>query len=298
MKGVDKALVDSPIEPLHEGDDRPIVKDLIEKHRKSIDKLVSEINQDPLYDATKHDDLWILRFVLSHKRNHKESLKAIKHTLQFRKERKLDEKDIRYAVPGTPGAECPEMNEQTKHADPDTFLWCLPQAQGHVIAFVRYKGLDQDSLVENVDKSTWVPTFVYIAEWAHQWCDYVTRTTGRLTKNVRLIDFAGMRMMDVNREVGKRDSEAMKVTEDCYPQLLQSVYICHGPTWMQIIWRFFRPILPRRMVEKVDFVNPTSNNKERDRLCKHVPIALLPERFGGNYKHWPVNYGLPGQATK
>ena len=149
----------------------------------------------------------------------------------------------------------------------------------------------------NIDESSWVPTFVYIAEWAFQWCDYVTRTTGLLTQNVRFMDFTDMRFRDMNREVGNRDSRAMVVTEDCYPQLLRSIYICHGPTWIQLIWRFFRPILPRRMVGKVDFVNPTGNEKERDRLCQYVPLELLPERFGGEYKPWPVEYPLPRKPS-
>ena len=295
MKGAEKALVDTPIEPLSDRDDRPAVKDLLEKHQKEISKLTSELQEDPLYDASKHDDLWILRFVMSHQRRHKHALKAIKHTLEFRKEHSLDDKDIRYLVPGTDQADCPAMLRICSYADPDTYLWCIPEPQGNVMAFVRYAGLDQTKLMKEVDESNWFPTVLYLSEWAFQWCDFITRTTGRLTKNVRLIDFDGVRLRDMSLVGAKRDSKAMNQTEDCYPQLLRSVYVCHGLTWIQSIWRFVRPLLPKRAVEKVDFIHPKSNDKERDRLLKYVKMELLPERFGGQYKPWPVEYPLPGQ---
>ena len=293
MKGVDKALVETPMEPLDDRDKRPVVNDLLEKHQKEIQKLREEIQNDPLYDANKHDELWILRFVLSHKRKHKEALKSMKHTLQYRKEHGLDEKDIRFSRPDAEVEDCPEMKAFLKYAESDTFIWCVPQEQGPVVTYIRYKGCDQHALVANLDESYWPPTFRYLAEWAFQWCDYTTRTTGRLTKNTRLIDFTGMKLTDVSREMGRRDSKAMNMTEDCYPQLLQSIFLCHPPTWIQIIWRFFRPLLPKRMVEKVDFIQPKFNDKERDRLLAHVPLELLPERYGGKYAPWPVEYPLP-----
>jgi hypothetical protein len=66
LKGVEVAVAD-PIPPVNQYDDRPSVKELIEKHRQSIDQVQLGLKDDPLYDLSKHDDLWILRFVLSHK---------------------------------------------------------------------------------------------------------------------------------------------------------------------------------------------------------------------------------------
>lgn len=300
LKDLDSNLADPPLPPLDDKDPRPLVKDLLAKYRKEVDHVIEGLKDDPLYVPTKHDDLWVLRFVMSHKGSFKKSvkaaLKAAKHTLLFRKEHKLDERDIRYLTPGTDKAACPEMKEMLQYADDDTFLWCLPRADGPVVAFVRFKGYDQNALVGKVDKSCWLPTFVYLTEWAFQWIDYVTRKTGRLTKNVRLIDFKGMGMLEINREVASRDAAAMKVTEDCYPQLLQTILICHSAGWMQGLWRLLRPLMPRRTVEKVDFISPSTNDKERDRIFPHVPLDLLPERFGGNYASWPVEFPLPGES--
>jgi hypothetical protein len=305
MKDVKEPLAIKAIEPLHEGDRRPDVRELIATHRSAIDKLAEALrNSDDednaaikdLYQPSKHDDLWILRFVLSHKGKHAASLKAIRHTLAYRQLHGWDERDIRYFVPGSPSAACPEMLELTQYSANDTFLWCLPQGdQGMVCTFSRYAGYDQHAVIANCDASLWQPCFSYLAEWAFQWTDYITRTTGRLTKNLRLIDFAGTSMLASNYEVGRRDSKAMSYTEDCYPQLLQAVILCHGPDWITAFWRFLRPLLPTRLVEKVDFMNPTHNEADKKRMRTILPAEVLPERFGGEYKPWPVQFPLPSQ---
>jgi hypothetical protein len=76
--------------PVCNEDVRPSVLDLIEKNRKTIDAVKQALEKDPLYTAEKHDDLWIFRFVLSHKKKVKEAVKAATSTLKYRKEHKLD----------------------------------------------------------------------------------------------------------------------------------------------------------------------------------------------------------------
>ena len=298
MKGAATPLVHVPSAPTHPGDDRPAVRDLIAANRSSIDALKDALAaaDEPLYRPLKHDDLWLVRFVLSHKKNTKKALKAARHALEFRKQHRLDEKDIRPYPPGYRHVETnPELAAMTEYASDDTFNWCLPEGdQGNVVLFCRYAGYDQNSLVENVPESAWGPAFIYLSEWAFQWTDYITRTTGLLTKNVRLIDFEGMSMFAMNREIGRRDGAAMKLTNDVYPQMLRAILICHSPSWLQAIWRVMRVILPGRLVEKFDFIDPLTNLKERARLLKFIPKEKLPVRFGGDYKPWPVAYPLPG----
>jgi ribosomal protein L18E len=85
-----------PIAPAKENDIRESVKDLIQKHRGKIDQVQEGIPSDPIYDATKHDDMWIIvRFLLSHGKKVKPPVKVAKSTLQFRAQHKLDDEDIR-----------------------------------------------------------------------------------------------------------------------------------------------------------------------------------------------------------
>jgi CRAL/TRIO domain len=128
-----------------------------------------------------------------------------------------------------------------------------------------------------------------------QWLDYVTRTTGWLTKAIRIVDVKGMSLSKVNRECLKRNARYINTMEDCYPQLLQSLYFCHAPALFQNFWTTFRPILPKRLVSKVDLIDPEHRPSDCCKLLQHIDEEHLPERFGGKNKTWPVLTTLPAK---
>jgi CRAL/TRIO domain len=291
MKGVDVAIADpAPVDPNQ--DDRPSIPELILAHRHSIDEVKAELLQEPEFDyENKHDDLWILRFVLSHKKP-KKAVKAAKHTLAFRKEHKLDERDIRYAPPDAK-LDFEPMQRYYVYCDDDTFLWTLPQPSRGVITFARYSGVDQHGLVANVAESDWLPVFLYLSEWAHQWLDRISRTTGRLTKNTRLVDLAGMHMATFSMKNAKRDSKVINAMEDCYPQLLKMIYVVNPPFMFDAVWALLRPLAPKRVLEKFDIIHPATKERDRERLYKVMDKHLLPVRFGGENDQWPVSFPLP-----
>jgi hypothetical protein len=291
MKGIDVAITD-PIAPVNDKDDRPSVKDLIAQHRESIDEVKIELTEDPLYEPNKHDDLWIIRFLLSHKLKKKLAVKAAKHTLGYRKKYKLDEKDIRHAVPSSK-SENPAIQRYLRYCDEDTFLWVLPDPQRGVVLFIRYAGSNHKALLQNVPEEDWLPVYMHNTEWAHQWLDRVTRMTGRLTKNVRLVDLTGMQFSAMSPEVNRRDSRVLAVMEDCYPQLLQSIYVCNSPSWVHTIFSILKPFMPKRVIAKFDIINPMTNEKERQKLFQHIDEDNLPARFGGKNEQWPVEFSLP-----
>ncbi|KAI2510873.1 hypothetical protein MHU86_3494 [Fragilaria crotonensis] len=168
IKGVDVANAD-PIPLVNEYDERPSVKALINKNRKIIDQMKQEL----LYDADKHGDLRILRFLLSHKKHTKAALKAAKTMLAFRKEHKLDERDIR----GEPlGKSCKDtaVVEFLKHLSDDAITFGVPDVKRGVVGFFRYAGIDQHELVKNLDQSFWLSTFCYASKWSFQWTNYIT----------------------------------------------------------------------------------------------------------------------------
>lgn len=292
MKDVSMAIADH-IDPVNERDHRPSVKDLIKKNRSLVDKAKAELQNHALFDPNKHDDLWILRFCLSHKKT-KEAVKAARHTLQFRDEHGLDAKDIRFHPVGSEGTVISEeMKIYLSYCSKDALQFTLPDPKRGVVAFLNFAGIDQHALAKNVDEKNWLPSFLYISEWTHQWLDYVTRTTGRLAKSVRLIDLQEMKFSAINNESNRRDGAAMGVLEDIYPQLLQTLFLCHAPVWVQIPWRILRPLMPKRLVEKMDFINPDKKANERKRLLEYLDEEHLPTRFGGKYEPWPVCFPLP-----
>lgn len=99
MKGIDKAVTATVQDPLSPDDDRPSVPELMEEHAENIEKVKKDLQEDPSYEEGKHDDLWILRFLLSHKQKTKRALKVAKDSLLFRKKYHLDDQDIRSLAP-------------------------------------------------------------------------------------------------------------------------------------------------------------------------------------------------------
>ena len=277
MQGVDVAIAD-PVDPVCPEDVRPSVKDLLQQHAEAIATIKSSISDHSLYDASKHDDLWIVRFYLSHKKT-KPAIEAAKKTLEYRAKFKLDEKDIRQTPPhrATQG----EIFEFISRTEPGTLIATHPNPDRGVLFFLRPAGFNMHKLVQELTEAHWLPTFSYITEWSHQHLDYVTRTTGRLTKSVRFINMEGMKLSLFNRECMKRNGNAIGAMEDFYPQLLESVFICDPPALVKGLWNVFRAILPKRLLEKIDIINPKKSKKERDRLHKHISDKDLPVVFGG-----------------
>ena len=279
MKGIDEAVAD-PIEPVTSYDERQSVKALIEEHREKIDKIQAAIADDPLFDPNKHDDLWILRFWLSHKKS-KQAIAAAKTTLLFRQKYNLDDKDIRDDT--IHKTEEPRVKEYWDvRCRGDGIVCAVPDKKRGVIMIIKFAQMNPEA-PKLLSEEVWDYSFVYSSEWAHQWLDYVTRTTGRLTKSIRFIDMTGVQLTKhFDRASNKRDSKIMNEMEDVYPQLLETLYGCYPPSFMHLIWALIRPIMPKRIIDKIDLIEPNKNEKERDRVLKYISKENLPVHFGGD----------------
>jgi CRAL/TRIO domain len=287
-----RTITNPPMEPVNEYDDRPSVTELIEQHASLIEQVrLLLLNDDPsLYEPMKHDDLWILRFLLSHKKKVKAAVKAAKYTLAFRKEHNLDATDIRYCTELEVAFSKEPFERYQKYSKEDAVKFVLPDVQRGVIGIVNAGGVDQHALVKNVPERDWLQCILYYSEWTHQWQDYITRSTGRLTKSIRFIDLSELKISGFNFELGRRDGAVIRTLEDCYPQLLRTMYVCDAPAWMQVPWRILRPFFPERFTSKFDFIRPAKNINERERLLKHISLQHLPARYGGLNEQWPISF--------
>ena len=288
MKGINVAIAD-PISPVTPNDARESVKGLIAQHRNKIDQIKAEISKEnPMYVPAKHDDLWILRFWLSHK-NLKKAAKAARHTLQFRQNHSLDDADIRKAPPHKVTDGLVKEYWSTKCSG-DAIIFAIPDPNRGVIGFLEYARIDHKNALKNLPSKANEYGFIYSSEFSHQWCDFVTRTTGRLTKSIRFIDMRGFGFSSFNREASKKDATIMNSMEDCYPQLLDHVLIHHAPEWIHMVFAIMRPILPKRVVDKIDIINPIKNEKERRRLLEYVKEEDLPTFLGGKNERLPKDW--------
>jgi CRAL/TRIO domain len=277
MKGIKDAIAD-PIEPVCPEDARLSVKALIQEHSDKINQIREGLVDHPYYDSNKHDDLWILRFYLSHKKV-KQAIGCAKSTLNFRNEHKLDEKDIRAIAPH----QVPSGNVRAylNCWKDDAMVFTHPHPQRGVICFLKLVSMDQHKVVATLTEDHWLDIFLYCSEWSFQWLDYVTRTTGRLTKSVRFIELKGFTLSGFNRECSRRDGKVMTLMEDCYPQLLESIFAVNAPIFIDIIWNFFKLIAPKRVIDKFDIVKPLERDNDVKKFHRHISENDLPDFLGG-----------------
>ncbi|KAL3927454.1 MAG: hypothetical protein SGBAC_013083 [Bacillariaceae sp.] len=295
MEGVTPAIPTEVMDPVCKDDQRPSVLDLIVEHTENIHKLKESVQEDPLYEPEKHDEIFLLRFLLSHKQNVKRAAKAVRATLVFRKEHRLDERDLRHLVPhkiqdGEYGdtmmsfAKTDNLPHAWKTRSPeDAIVFTIPDPNRGVVAFLNIGNLKNDSkTTKKLTVDDVASVFILTSEWAHQWLDYVTRTTGRFTKSVRLIDFSNFSIFQNSREATKRDGKIMDMMEDIYPQLLQALFIYNAPSWIHSAWAIFRPIMPKRIIAKIDIIDPKSNQKEKQKLLAFLSEENMPVPMGGS----------------
>lgn len=281
----------TPLPLVGEHDIRPSVSDLLTEHDAAVSKIRTLISVDELFDKARHDDLFLLRFWLSHakKGGVERAAAAARATMRYRQQHGLDAADIRNEWPDMKHR-WPVYDSMYAHIVPGSLSHCLPHADRGVISMVDMTGLDQGGMATR-DAAEALRAHQRWTEWCFQMVDDITRRTGRLTKTCRLIDMAGMRLTAMDRKYLANDGANAKVTEDHYPQLLAAAFICHAPTWVQVMWRVFRPFFPARFVEKLDLISPLTNPAEARRILRYVAAADVPTRFGGELDAWPPPLG-------
>lgn len=51
-----------------------------------------------------------------------------------------------------------------------------------------------------------------------------------------------------------------------------------------------RPIMPKRIIDKIDLITPDTDETERERLLKYISKKNLPKDFGGNNEVPPKDW--------
>ena len=68
-----------------------VLGELLPKHAGIIERLRELLSEEPLFEPARHDEVFLLRFLLSHKLDPKRAAKACRRALAIRKEQGLDE---------------------------------------------------------------------------------------------------------------------------------------------------------------------------------------------------------------
>ena len=322
-------------------DERPLISDLLLKHSKDIENVRNKIKDEELYrkdtDDTaaaaaaatnssrrrRYDDIWILRYVLSHAKdndNFDGAADAAIQTMIFRDEKNLNNVDLRYRMLNSgdkqdialfnsmsmpAGAEAAEPLPHWKKVNDccgeNAAFFIQPDPNRGTVLVFDLGAFDMDLTHDAFSYDEVLEHNVYTNECVFQVLDDVTRRTGKLTKMCKIIDIGSTRLSKINRSYLKRDGEVSKELENMYPQLVGTLLVLNSPSWMSIIWSFAKLIMPKRMVSKIDFLpavkkqtkkkSSSLSSSSTKSTSSHTKKHLKPFLKYISEEHLPEKYG-------
>lgn len=272
-----------------ENDDcRTKIDHLLVEYSKQIEGVKREIEDHSHYEANHYDELWILRFILSHKANIKKATKAAIATMNFRHERKLNQLgDIRHTLALESMLQPLLRFTEEIMENPTDGMVSLPDENRGTIHYVLLNKFDMKKFGKKFSEEDTLNVYILLNEAIYQINDSTSRRTGRLTKHLKVTDLTDVPFQHLDLGVLKRDSRAAKAIEDFYPQLLGSSFFINPPTWVNTLWYILSPLIPKKVHEKMKFLSPRSNTKDKDLFYKYISDENLPAMFGGKNTNWP-----------
>ena len=282
--GAPSGYADASPEEVNEAYGRESVRKLVQHHAEALEQLRLAVQHDALYHPERHDDLFLLRFLLSHHRKGGDGVaaaaKAVRATLAYRHKWGMDADDL--PCGGPEGLKVPAVAKMWAILrEPHAITYYCPDPRRGMLLIATPALLDFHRAVATMTDEEQGISHRMATEWMFRFCDRVTRRTGYLTKYVRIIDLSGVRLSHISRDFQRRDAQIAKLLEEHYPQLLGNVFLCHAPGFMHAVFAGLRQLMPRRVVEKVDFLQPRRSARDRSRLLEYVTIEHLPASLGG-----------------
>mmetsp|Transcript_11100 Transcript_11100/g.26667 ORF Transcript_11100/g.26667 Transcript_11100/m.26667 type:complete len:312 (-) Transcript_11100:52-987(-) len=282
-------------------DERPLIKDLLEQHAASIEDVRRRILSDetvgkPLWDAKRYDDIWILRYVLSHKENCESATMAALKTMKMRDELNWNEElgDIRHRIKNFGFGKddsvesLPSYELYNRYIGKNSIVVSHPDPDRGVVAYLDFSNADFEGMAANMSDEQLKEQLLHINEAIYQILDEATRRTGKLTKLTGIFDLSNFSFHKLNYKLFKRDAAVQKQVENYHPQLVGKIHMFNPPGWFNAVWMILRPFFPSRVFEKLDVVSTSASQKLHENFLNDVSEENLPERFGGKNKAWPL----------
>jgi len=252
---------------------------LLALHAERISEMRDFVKKHPRYDIDVHDDLHLLRFLLSHRLRPAAAARAMAAALEWRAAEGIDEASRRIAAGDL------TQKDFVGHAMvfPHLPMHVLVTAEGQPVLFVSLAETDFAALMQQAGALEAYCKYHYLlTEMCALLCDRATRRTGRLVKQHKVIDGSAAAMRHLQMPYLRAVSAAAKESEDAYPQLVGTVAVCNfGPVIRAVFQRVALPLMPERMRSKVAVLEPREDARDRAALARLLPEASTPQALGG-----------------
>ena len=269
---------------------REKVEDLLASHADALVSLRAAVG-DKLPDGpeagtgVQFDDIFLLRYLLSHKGDVAKATEPLLETLKWREDNAETLASLK-TIHDIPNAST-FLRFQTVGDIGTTFA-------GWTTFVVRTAHSDLTSLMNamSVQEVSDYLTFSKELQWRD--CDKRTRETGMLVKNISVIDMQAFSLFGADRRFFAALGDSSKKSAIVYPQLLGATICVNAPSFIQLIIKAFSPFMPQSALDKQRFCKVKDTRKEAASGCpflnmfggqddagKTCPVAGLPDFLGG-----------------
>ena len=255
-----------------------VVSDLLRKHASDLQRLRRSVETFALYSAKQHDDIFLLRFLLSYP-DPKAAAKAVRAALTTRQKYRLD--DVAEMVTTTPSRDwrCRTLRPHV-HLLPVVVL--QPDVWGPAVMYVDAGKMDSFAIMRDVPRELYNTAQRDMMELIFRRMDAATRATGILQKYCRIINLEGVSLKNLCLSFVLRDAEDNNEMQSLYPQLLGAVLFVNTPKPINFLYRrVLCPVLPNKITEKTRVFSCRMAESEREALAAWIPLEHLPLEVSG-----------------
>ena len=266
------------------GDD---IKTLIRTHGDKLAALRALVAAEPHYSASAHDDLELLRFLLSHSLSVERAARAFRTNLEWRAAHGIDAiaAEIRAGL-RQPGFPHYARVQQGMPLHLLGFANGVGQPVEQPVMFLSVPELKIPQMMrDGLTAEQYVVYNRYLTELLWQTVDAAQRRTGRLVKLVRVIDARDLSLRHISMKFFGAVSASVRGGEDAYPQMLGGFFLCNTGGSMKFFFEHtIQPLLPTRIVEKTAFYEPLHSPADLEALLAWLPMERLPTLVGGAHE--------------
>lgn len=256
---------------------RIVIADALKEQNENMkilrEQCEKEIETDP---ESFNDDLFLLRFALSHKDNIKEKgVPALKETIAWRNANKDLLAKLRT------GEKHPCEVKMVKYSP---FALHGQSKGGDPIAVTRTGIANTTILQMKMTADEIKQGIIFQKEYCAHICDQESRKRGYICKLISIVDMKGFGLSSIDRTFTKSMGEAMSSTESHYPQLLGSMFLLNTPFFMSAVLALAEFFLPARTFAKLARCKGTTRKEPWD-TCPFAKMwfdrSSLPTFIGG-----------------
>ena len=266
---------------------------LFEKHGARVRVLLQTLSGDghAVGDSTPYDDIWALRFVLSHPED-ADAARAAAETLRWRAEKKemlaaaaTGERPKRFEV--MERLVVAQYHGETSTGAP---LYIIRAGISNTVALTTEH--THDEVVEFM---------MYRKEIGFLLCDAITRKTRKLTKLVTVNDLSHVSLLaGTDKRFTAVLGAASKLSETLYPQLLDRAVLINAPYIFGAIWSIIKGMVSTKTRAKVALCGTSDTRKGDISKCpfaKLINLHTVPSFLGGGCRCVGGCVGVSNEQT-